>query len=44
MVGETTAKKIARRFSSIDLLRAAGKDELAAVEDVGEQIADNIIA
>ena len=44
MVGETTAKKIARRFSSIDLLRAAGKDELTAVEDVGEQIADNIIA
>ena len=44
MVGETTAKKIARRFSSIDLLRAASKEELTAVEDVGEQIADNIRA
>ncbi len=44
MVGETTAKKIARRFQSIDLLMAATHDQLTAVEDVGDQIADNIIA
>ena len=44
MVGETTAKKIAKRFPSIDALQAATKEELIAVEDVGEQIADNIIA
>ena len=44
MVGETTAKKIARRFPSIDLLMAATHDQLTAVEDVGDQIADNIIA
>lgn len=44
MVGETTAKKIAKRFPSIDAFQAATKEELIAVEDVGEQIADNIIA
>ncbi len=44
MVGETTAKKIARRFPSIDLLQAATREQLITVEDVGEQIADSIIA
>ncbi len=44
MVGETTAKKIARRFPSIDLLQAATREQLMTVEDVGEQIADSIIA
>ena len=44
MVGETTAKKIARRFQNINLLMTATHDQLTAVEDVGDQIADNIIA
>ncbi len=44
MVGETTAKKIAKRFTTIDALQTATKEELTTVEDVGEQIADNIIA
>ena len=44
MVGETTAKKIARVFNSIDTLQWATHDELCAIEDVGPQIADNIIA
>ena len=44
MVGETTAKKIARRFPSIDELQWATKDQLIAIDDVGEQIADNILA
>ncbi len=44
MVGETTAKKIARRFPSIDRLQAATREQLMSVEDVGEQIADNIVA
>ena len=44
MVGETTAKKIAKRFRSIDALQWASKEELTAIEDVGEQIADNIVA
>lgn len=43
MVGETTAKKIARRFPSIDALQWATKEQLTEVDDVGEQIADNII-
>jgi DNA ligase (NAD+) len=44
MVGETTAKKIAKRFRSIDALQWADKEQLTAIEDVGEQIADNIVA
>lgn len=44
MIGETTAKKIARRFTSIDTLQWATIEELTSIEDVGEQIAHNIIA
>ncbi len=44
MVGETTAKKITRKFPNIDLLQSATKEQLTSVEDVGEQIADNIIS
>ena len=44
MVGETTAKKIAKRFPSIDQLQWATMEQLTAIDDVGEQIANNIIA
>ena len=44
MVGETTAKKIARRFRSLQDLQWATVEQLTAVEDVGEQIANNITA
>jgi len=44
MVGETTAKKIARRFNSIETLQWATKEQLTAIDDVGDQIAENIIA
>lgn len=44
MVGETTAKKITKRFPSVDALQAATKEELITIEDVGDQIAENIIA
>ena len=44
MVGETTAKKIARRFRSIDALQWATKEELTAIDDVGPQIAENVEA
>ena len=44
MVGETTAKKIARRFTTIEQLKQASIDQLIAIDDVGEQIAQNIIA
>ncbi|MBQ1874886.1 MAG: NAD-dependent DNA ligase LigA [Paludibacteraceae bacterium] len=43
MVGETTAKKIARRFTSIDSLQWATAEQLCAIEDVGPQIAENIV-
>lgn len=44
MVGETTAKKIARRFPSIDQLQWAKQEQLTDIDDVGEQIANNVIA
>ncbi len=44
MVGETTAKKIARVYTSIDLLQWATAEQLCAIEDVGPQIAENIVA
>ncbi len=43
-VGETTAKKLAKAYPSIDLLCAAGVEELQEVEDVGEEIAKAIVA
>ncbi len=43
MVGEVTAKKLARHFGNIDAIASAGKDELVTVEDVGEIIAENIV-
>ena len=44
MVGETTAKKIAKFYTSIDSLQWATTDQLCAIEDVGPQIAENIVA
>ena len=44
MVGETTAKKVARRFPTIELLQQASFEQLIAIDDVGEQIAQNILA
>lgn len=42
-VGETTAKKIAAAFKDIDTLSAAGKEELLAVDEVGERIAESVL-
>lgn len=44
MVGETTAKKIARVYNTIDNLQEANSEQLCAIEDVGPQIAENIVA
>ncbi len=44
MVGETTAKKITRFYTSIDALQWATTEQLCAIEDVGPQIAENIVA
>ncbi len=43
-VGETTAKELARHFGSIDAIASAGREDLLAVPDVGEVIADSIFA
>ena len=43
-VGETTAKKLAKAYPSIDLLCEAPFEELVQVEDVGDEIAKAIIA
>ena len=43
MVGETTAKKIARKYNTIDTLMWATAEHLCAIEDVGPQIAENIV-
>jgi len=42
-VGETTAKKIARYFKTIDILAGASKEDLKEVDDVGEQVAESIV-
>ena len=43
-VGETTAKELACHFGNIAALMAASKEQLLEVQDVGEVIADSIIA
>ena len=43
-VGETTARDVARHFGSIDAIAAASREELLAVPEVGEVIADSILA
>ncbi|MGM9741426.1 MAG: NAD-dependent DNA ligase LigA [Candidatus Cryptobacteroides sp.] len=41
-VGETTAKSVARYFGDIDKIAAASKEELLAVPDIGDVIAESI--
>ena len=41
-VGAKTAKILAKRYADIDALAAAGKDELMAIKDVGEVMANSI--
>lgn len=42
-VGETTAKKIAKRAKSIDQLLAMNNEELRNIEEVGDVIAESLI-
>ena len=41
-VGETVAKKLAAKFSNIDLLAKASLEELIAVDEIGEKIAISV--
>jgi len=43
-VGSKTARDLARHFGSLDAIRSAGSEELMAVQDVGQVVADSIIA
>ena len=43
-VGEQTAKTMARHFKNIDTLMRATREELLEVEDVGEVIAESVLA
>lgn len=43
MVGETVAKKLAKHFGNIDKLAAATKEEMSAIHDIGEKIAEHVV-
>ncbi len=43
-VGETVAKKLARHYKNIDALMASSYEELIQVDEIGERIAESIIA
>lgn len=43
-VGEVVARKLAERFSSMDMLRKAGREELLSTDEIGEKIADSLLA
>ncbi len=42
-VGETVAKKLTARFTSIDQLQQASYDELISVDEIGEKIAESVL-
>ncbi len=43
-VGDKTARDLAGRFGAMDALRSAAREELVAIDDVGEIVADSILA
>lgn len=43
-VGETTAKSMAKHFRDIDSLASATREQLLEVEDIGDVIADSVVA
>lgn len=42
-VGETVAKKLARAYKHIDALMTATEEELVAVDEIGERIAQSVV-
>lgn len=44
MVGETVAKKLARQFGNIDMLMQASKESISGMYEIGEKIAEQVIA
>jgi len=43
-VGETVAKKLAKHFKSIDALMAASEESLILVDEIGDRIAQSVVA
>ncbi|MBQ5992387.1 MAG: NAD-dependent DNA ligase LigA [Clostridia bacterium] len=43
-VGTKTAKDLARHFGTLDAVRHASREELAAIDDVGDIVADGIVS
>ena len=43
-VGETTARSVARHFGNIDAIMAADRQTLLSVDDIGDVIADSLLA
>jgi DNA ligase (NAD+) len=43
-VGETVAKKLAMSFKNMDAIMKATKEELCAVDEIGEKIAESVVA
>ncbi|NDV44038.1 NAD-dependent DNA ligase LigA [Flagellimonas sediminis] len=43
-VGETVAKKLAKAYKNIDALMVASKEELVAVDEIGDRIAESVIS
>lgn len=41
-VGETVAKKLAKHYKSIDAISTASKEDLVAVDEIGEKIAESV--
>lgn len=42
-VGETVAKKLAKAYKNIDALMMASEEELTAVDEIGERIAQSVV-
>jgi DNA ligase (NAD+) len=42
-VGETVAKKLAKAYKNIDALMSASQEELTAVDEIGERIAQSVV-
>ena len=42
-VGETVAKKLAKHYKNIDAIAAASQEELIAVDEIGEKIAESVV-
>lgn len=44
LVGETVAKTLAKNFPSIDQLAAASLEEMTAIHEIGDKIAEHVVA